>query len=55
MDNLWKRLYELRKPDPAAQEKSSSKKPSHSSTDMQYFLNGLKKNLSSDNSQLKSL
>ena len=55
MLNFWKRLHEMRKPDPAAKEKSSSKKPSHSSTDMQHILTGLKRNLSSEDSELKSL
>ena len=54
MLQLYKRMKNGR-PDPAAGEKASSKKPSHSSTDMYHMMNGLRKNLSKEETKAKSL
>lgn len=43
------------RPDPAALEKTSSKKCSHSNTEMYHILNGLRKNLQSDDSKLQEI
>ena len=43
-----KRLNEMRRPDPTALEKASTKKPSHSTTDMYHFMTGLRKNMSKE-------
>ena len=45
IDTFFHRVYNLGRPDPSLQEKTSSKKPSHSNTDMYNFMNGLRKNL----------
>lgn len=55
MANLYKRIYMLGRPDPSEGEKATSKKPSHSSTDMYHILTGLKKNLCNNENSLKSL
>lgn len=43
------------RPDPAAQEKASSKKPSHSTTEMYHMMNGLKKNLKSEDCKIREV
>jgi len=55
LDNLYKRIVTMGRPDPSIKEKATSKKPSHSSTDMYHILNGLKKNLINNDNNLKSL
>ena len=50
-----KRINEMKRPDPSVLEKATTKKPSHSTTDMYHFMTGLRKNLSKETSKLKSL
>lgn len=45
----------MKRPDPTTQEKASTKKPSHSTTDMYHFMTGLRKNMSKEKSELKTL
>ena len=55
MDAVYKKIYELKRPDPSIKEKGTTKKPSHSTTDMHHFMIGLRKNLSAEGSVLKCL
>ena len=55
MDAVYKKIYELKRPDPSLKEKGTTKKPSHSTTDMHHFMLGLRKNLSVEGSVLKCL
>ena len=50
-----KRLNEMKRPDPSALEKATSKKPSHSTTDMYHFMTGIKRNMSKDSTRIKTL
>ena len=43
--NLYKRIHETGRPDPSAAETASSRKPSHSASDMYHILHGIAKNL----------
>ena len=47
LGNLYDRIYKNGRPDPSAAETTSSRKPSHSSSDMYHILNGLAKNITS--------
>ena len=52
MPQIYKRIVTMGRPDPSSLEKASSKKPSHSTTDMYHMMNGLRKNLESDQGKL---
>ena len=47
LNNLYDRIYRNGRPDPSVAETASSRKPSHSASDMYHILNGLAKNITS--------
>lgn len=55
MLQVHRKINESGRPDPSAQEKATTKKPSHSTTDMYHFMTGLRRNMSKQTTQIKTL